>query len=254
MHKGRALVSVALTAASFALAVAACESETPSNFDDREKDASPTDTGPGFTDPDAAAEEDGKPPASCNPYLPGTYEPAWKAPTANPTACETPELSGYYDACLAPKAPDAGDTCKAWKDEHVGCAACIEPADNTGPVQWWRDRFYYTLNLAGCLALERNEPNEGQCPATYAASIQCQRDSCDGCFDAPNATWPDFQTCQKSAKATACAGFEGKIGNICGTTYNDPDGGAWDCFPHDNDPNKQKDHWVRVEGIFCGAQ
>ena len=250
MHKGRAFLSVGLTVGSFALALAACESESSSAFDDTEKDAGFADTGPGFnTDGNVPGKDAG--PVSCNPSLPATFKPEWRPPTKS-DPCSVQELGEYFDACLdTTTKSDAGDPCKAWTDAHDECAKCIEPADNSGPIQWHRDRFYYTLNVAGCLAIERNEMDEGQCPATYAASIQCQRDSCDDCFLVENATFPDFQKCQQSAKGSACASYEGKIATVCGTTYNDPDGGAWDCFRNSQDAD-QKQHFVRVEGIFCG--
>ena len=252
LHKSRAFLSVTLTVGSLALAVAACESESGSSFNENEKDAGFADTGPGFNTDGAATGKDAQGPVDCNPSLPATFKPAWKAPTKS-AACSTPQLGQYFDACLTNQGPDAGNPCKTWTEDtaNKACAACIEPADNTGPIQWHRDRYYYTLNVAGCLALERNEPNEGECPATYAASIQCQRDSCDGCFQTEHATFADFQKCQGNAKQSACASYEGKIGQVCGTTYNDPDGGAFDCFRKNGDAN-QKEHFVRVEGIFCG--
>lgn len=250
MHKGRAFLSVSLTVGLFALAVAACESEPSSSFNENEKDGGFTDTGPGFNTDGNATGKDAVGPVSCNPSLPASFKPVWNAPKKS-TACSLEELGGYFDACLTNQGPDAGNPCKTWTDAHASCAACIEPSDNSGPIQWHRDRFYYTLNVAGCLAISRGEMDEGQCPATYAASIQCQRDSCNDCFRVEGATFPDFQKCQGSAKASACAGYEGKIGQVCGTTYNDPDGGAYDCFRQSQDAN-QKEHFVRVEGIFCG--
>ena len=252
MQKGRAFLSVGLTVGLFALAAAACESESGSNFDEGQQDAGAGDTGPGFNTDGNTTGQDVKNPVSCNPSLPASFKPVWKAPTKS-TACTQPQLGEYFDACLTNQGPDAGDPCKTWTeaDANKNCAACIEPADNSGPIQWHRDRFYYTLNVAGCLSLSRNEPNEGQCAATYAASIQCQRDSCDDCFRVEGATFPDFQKCQASAKGSACAGYEGKIGQICGTTYNDPDGGAYGCFRQSQDAD-QKEHFVRVQGIFCG--
>ncbi len=249
MQKGRAFLSVGLTVGLLALAVAACESETGSSFDETEQDAGSTDTGPGFNTDGSSNDQDGRGPIECSPSLPNSFSPNWKPPTKS-SACSQAELGEYFDACLTSHGPDAGDPCKTWTDAHASCAACIEPADNSGPIQWHRDRFYYTLNVAGCLAISRDEMNPGQCPATYAASIQCQRDSCSDCFLIDNATFPDFQKCQGSAKASACASYESKISEICGTTYNDPDGGAYDCFRQSSDAD-QKQHFVRVEGIFC---
>lgn len=249
MQKGRALLLGSVTASLLALAVIACDDESTSKFPGGGDDAGSTDTGPGFV-VDANPGDDGTAPLSCNPNLPGTFAPAWKAPT-KASACTAQQLGEYYDACLTTQSADAGDPCKTWTTANAACATCIEPTDNTGPIQWHRDRYYYTLNVAGCLSLERNEPNAGQCPASYAASIECQRAACDGCFGAKGATFQDFQTCQKSAKGSACATYETTFGQICGTTFNDPDGGAYDCFPQPSDANS-KVHFVRVEGIFCG--
>jgi hypothetical protein len=248
MQKGRVVLFVTLTTGSFALAAAACEDDGASKFEEREADAA-FDSGPGF-DLDSNTGQDGSAPVSCDPSLPAAFAPVWKAPTKT-AACSPEDLGDYFDACLTNQGPDAGNPCKTWTDAHDTCAKCIEPTDNSGPIQWHRDRYYYTLNVAGCLALERNEPNDGQCPAAYNASIQCQRAACDGCFQAANATFQDFQTCQKSAKGVSCATYESKLGETCGTTYNDPDGGAYDCFRKGDDAD-QKVHFVRVEGIFCG--
>lgn len=251
MQKGRAFFTFGSIVALFAFAVA-CESESSSVFNENEDAGSDfgADTGPGFNVDSQTTQQDVEIPVSCTPSLPATFKPMWKVPT-KAAVCSLKELGDYFDACLTPHAPDAGDPCKTWTDAHATCAVCIEPTDNTGPIQWHRDRFYYTLNIAGCLALERNEPDEGQCPAAYAATIQCQRASCDGCFSADGATFSDFQKCQTSARASACAGYEGIRGTTCGTTYNDPDGGAYDCFPRSKD-EQQKDHFVRVKAIFCG--
>ncbi|HVH45916.1 MAG TPA: hypothetical protein VM925_26365 [Labilithrix sp.] len=249
MLNGRVFFSVAVAAGALALLAAACENSEPaSNFGEGEEDSgSSAETG--TFNVDAGSIVDSIAPVSCTPSLPPTFKAAWKAPT-KASACSPTQLSEYFDACLTGKAPDSGDPCKAWTDANGTCASCIEPADNSGPIQWHRDRYYHTLNLAGCLALKRNEPNEGQCPASYAASIQCQRESCDDCFRTPNATFDDFKKCQASAKKDACASLEATVGQTCGTTYNDPDGGAYDCF--NSGAEAVKLHFVRVEGIFCG--
>lgn len=248
--KGRALFFVSLTAVSFVLASVACDEEQTSKFEETTTDAGPGVDGspPAFAD--ANTGNDGSGPVTCDPSLPDGFSPVWKAP-AKKSACSTAQLGEYFDACLAPPSPDGGNPCKDWTDANAACAECIEPTDNSGPIQWHRDRYYYTLNVAGCLALERDEPEEGKCPAAYNATIACQRAACDGCFSAPNATFADFQNCQKASKSAVCSKFEGDVGTICGTDYNDPDGGAYDCFRRNDDPD-QKTHFVRVQGIFCG--
>lgn len=248
MKKTRAFLSVGLTAGLVVLAAAACDSDPSSSFNEDEQDAGAGEAGPGFdTDGDTTG-RDATGPVECKPSLPASFKADWKPP-ARSTACSTPQIEAYFQACIASLGTDAGDACQTWKDANDACGACIEAPDNSGPIQWHRDRYYYTLNIAGCLAVSRNELAEGQCPATYAASIQCQRDSCDGCFQSGDATFEDFQRCQQSAKASACAGYEGKIGQVCGTTFNDPDGGAFGCFRNNDSAGT---HILRLAGIFCG--
>lgn len=249
MRKSHAFVVASVATVLVAFAVVACSDDAASKFPDGQEDSGSPDTGPGFISPDSGS--DGNAAVSCNPSS-AAFTPAWKAPTQS-ASCSAQQMSTYYDACLTTQAPDAGDTCKAFTGEaaNTACAACLEPTDNSGPIQWHHDRYYYTLNVAGCLSILRSEPNDGQCPATYGASLDCQRAACDGCFSTPNATFPDFQACQASAKGgTACSSFESKISQVCGTTYNDPDGGAYGCFA--NNGETAKEHFVRVEGYFCG--
>jgi hypothetical protein len=251
MEKGLAFLSVALTVGVVALSAAACESESPSNFNENEKDATAGDTGPGFNVDGNTTGQDQKSPVTCNPALPTDFKPAWKPPT-KASVCSNEKLAEYYEACLGNVGvPDAGGICSSWKEANAECGGCIEAADNSGPIQWHRDRSYFTLNIAGCLSLERNEPEEGKCPATYHASVQCQRDSCSGCLLQSNAQFQDFQKCQADAKsAGGCKSYNDQIVPVCGTTFNDPDGGAYACFRPSGE--NEKTHFVRVEGIFCG--
>lgn len=249
MRKGVAVLSVALTVAGMGISAAACEDTAPNTFPEGEPDAT-FDSGPGFNTDGNTTGKDAFGPVDCNPALPATFKVDWKAPKQKPVpaACSAEDLTGYYDACLKPSFDEK--ECKTWREAHATCTTCIEPEDNPGPIQQHLERYYYTLNVAGCLALERKEPEVGKCPAVFSDSIQCQRASCNNCLPTQGATFPDFQKCQKEAKTSACAGYESKIVQVCTTTYNDPDGGAYGCFQ--NGPEGQKAHFVRVEGIFCG--
>lgn len=248
MQKCLAFLSIALTAGGIALAGVACDDAPSSQFVDAVQDSgSSTDAGFGFTDGPTLG--DSEAPVDCSPSLPATFAPAWKPPT-KAAACDQGELADYYDRCVKATGVDAGADCKAWLSAHGGCSSCLEPKDNNGPIQFYRDRFYYTLNVSGCLSLLRNEPGDGTCPAAYSASIQCQRESCDGCVIQDGAQFADFQRCQQSAKTTGCKTYEDKIGQLCDPTFNDPDGGAYACFrPSGED---ERTHFLRVEGIFCG--
>lgn len=256
MSNHRLVLSIATVFASLAVGVIACsDDDGGSSFNDGAKDSGIPDTGSFVTD--SGPDDDASTPVVCNPSLPSTFAPTWNPPTKK-SACTTAQLGEYYDRCLAdldedPDAgPDASTACQIWTAANADCATCIAPTDGTGPIEWHlgTQYDYYTINVAGCLSLERNEPDAGGCPAAYAASIQCQRASCQDCFLDENATFDDFQQCQSGAKTTGCAELNAHVGEVCGTTYNDPDGGAYDCFRQGSEDPKT--HYVRVEGIFCG--
>jgi hypothetical protein len=246
MQKRRAIFSVTLSTVALVLVAVACDDESTSKFEEPGSDAN-FDTGPGFVDDAGNNEEAG--PVECKPSLP-SFTANWKAPT-KASACSAQQLGEYYDACLTTQSPDAGSACKTWTDANAACRDCIEPTDNSGPIQWHRNRKYYTLNVGGCLAIERSEPTAGQCPEAYGTMLQCRRDACSGCFDDPNAVFADFQTCQQEANKGVCATYAATFGNVCPDNYNQQDGGAPDCFPTSSN-EASKDHFVRVEGIFCG--
>ena len=252
MLKGRAFLFAALTAGVFAFAASACESESGSGFTEGSEDAgAPGDTGPGFNIDGNANLEDSRPPLVCTPQLPATFAPAWIPPTKT-AACTPALLEEYYDTCLANAgAPDAGATCDAWLAANKACGDCIEPDDNSGPIQWHRGRDYYTLNVAGCLAIERGEMADDQCPAVYNASFQCQRESCKGCQFTTQAEFEQFSKCQGDARTSGCKTYHDKVNPTCGAGFTGPDGGAYSCFRPANEG--QRSHFIRVEGIFCGA-
>ena len=84
MEKGLAFLSISLTVGLVALSAAACESETPSNFNENEKDGASADTGPGFNVDGNTTGQDQQVPVTCNPALPTNFAPTWKAPSMRP--------------------------------------------------------------------------------------------------------------------------------------------------------------------------
>jgi hypothetical protein len=242
---------VGSTASIGVLAVAgACSSEGESKFSERPADAEPDANDQGGFVFDGGGRPDSAPgPSACAPKIPATFQPAWKAPTRK-SSCAPAELQGYYDACLTPASPDAGDPCKAFKDAHAECSFCVEAPDNTGPIQWHRERVYYTLNVAGCFSLLLNQKAEGQCPAAYAASVQCQRESCEKCFDSPDVTFSVFQKCQQSAKEDACKSYDATFKSQCASALSAADAGVVECGPKSSETAKE--HFTRVMEIFCG--
>ncbi len=242
---------VGSTASLVSIATAgACSNEEKSTFAE-----TPADGGPDVPPldgllVDGGGRPDSSPgPSACTPKIPATFQPAWKAPTKK-SACAPAELQGYYDACLTPASADAGDPCKAFNEAHAECGACVEAPDNAGPIQWHRNRVYYTLNVAGCFALLLNQTAEGQCPAAYAASVQCQRESCEKCFDSPDVTFSVFQKCQQSAKEDSCKSYDATFKSLCSSAVSAADAGVVDCQPKSSETAKE--HFTRVMGIFCG--
>lgn len=249
MQKRFAFLSVALTVGAAVLGAVACEDAIESTFPELEDSGGVEDSGPGFFTGDASDKEPTEP-VECKASIPATFSPTWKPPV-KAAVCELADLGTYYDACVDISDVDAGAaSCAAWKQDHGECAACLEPADNNGPIQFFHERLYYGLNVAGCLALLRDELEDGACPSKYSASIECQRASCDGCLLEEGASYDDFRSCQKEARSTGCKSYEAAVGSTCGGGLASPDGGAAECFPVKDEG--ERSHFVRVEGIFCG--
>lgn len=252
MQKRVALVSVLVTVGAAVLGAAACEESAESTFPEPHEDAAAEASGPGFIPPpqDGSVGDELAPAKECAPSLPEPFEPTWRPPT-KAGACESEELGGYYDACVSAPEGDAGDPCSTWRDAHAACAACLEPADDNGPVQFYKERRLYGLNVAGCLAILRDEREEGGCPAAYAAAVQCQRASCDACSLRSQAEFAEYNRCQREARETVCKPYDDAVRAACPPGFNAPDGGAFDCFRASTSEGERA-HFVRVEGIFCG--
>ena len=188
-------------------------------------------------------------PASCPPAIPASYSPTWNAPIKK-AACTADELKGYYDACLAKAAQTEGDgTCKKFKTDHADCGACAEPDDGSGPIQWHVGRKFYTLNVAGCIAVAQDAPEAGKCGDAYNAAVECSRESCESCF-AIGGTFSQFRACQKSVQGTGiCKSYEATQAATC-AGYKNPGSPALACF--DSGTEAQEVHFSRVVGLLCG--
>ncbi len=202
--------------------------------------------------PDAGAGEGGGEagPTSCPPAIPASYAPTWNAPIKK-TACNAEELKGYYDACLANAAQTEGNgTCKKFKTDHADCGACAEPEDGSGPIQWHVSRKFYTLNVAGCIAVTQDAPETGKCGDAYNAAVECSRESCESCF-VIGGTFNQFRDCQKSVQGTGiCKSYEATQAATC-TGYKNPGSPALACF--NSGTEAQEVHFSRVIGLLCGS-
>jgi hypothetical protein len=203
-------------------------------------------------------------PVDCNPHLQATFTPSFKAPT-RASACSAEDLAKYFDVCVELNESE----CTKWRSEHAACTACIEPEDLSGPIQQQLSRTYQTFNVAGCISVRKGETAEGTCPVAYWNAIQCFRDACSECPKKPGATFQDVLKCQAESRTTACNGWLLKAINgdagACKPDYNDPGGGAYECFQQSTDKKADggacdqantgrpcRAHYIRAMGVFCG--
>jgi hypothetical protein len=267
MRRALAWLSVGLATGCFFSSVWACSSTPATSQFPGDSGDSGTPDGALQFDPDSGGpEQDATPLSQCKPQLPATFSPTWTPPT-KAAKCATADLGAYYDACEADLNAQA---CKDWLAAHADCGGCIQPANNSGPIQTFQSGLYLLLNVAGCLALSlADNPALGtndSCAKAYDAVFQCRRASCDNCFagaqQSSQAAFANFNTCEKNA---SCDTYSTTESSACGATaYKDPDGGAPQCFPTNQESNDmngadanaraaaQKSFYTRVMGITCG--
>jgi hypothetical protein len=256
-RKAFGLGSVTLIAcASVGLVVLACGETESSTFPGDSVDAS-TESPPVFggssgTSSSGTVGDGGTPGAKCEPVIADGYKANFKVPAAPPAPgpCTDTTIGTYYDECIGTLGQADNKTrCDAWKAANAACGACIEPTDNTGPIQWHRDRFYYTLNVGGCIAVQQAKFAETDCGYAYGAALNCARDACAGCFETGKSTFNDFLNCQNAADMVGlCKSLQTQVGAACTDVQTtDPTKG---CF-NANNAEDAKVHRSRVIGYFC---
>ena len=250
---GLLLAALCFVTAPATFVVVACSSSDNSQFpgDPPKPDAEPDSPGSFLPDSGKADGEGGA--TSCSPKLPDPFTPTWTTPLESADACSTAELKQYWDACLANAAKTEGDgTCASFKAAHATCGACAEPVDNSGPIQWQAGRKFYTLNVAGCIALEQGGTEAGAtgCGEAYNAAVQCSRQSCISCITEAN-SFPLFSECQKAVGMQGiCKSYETAQSAAC-KGYKDAGSRALACFPT-TPSESQETFFTRVVGISCG--
>lgn len=260
MKNRRALFSALSSVTMLTLAVlAACDDDKTSEFPtDNKVDGGVGDTGPGFNTDAKLPSDDAA--VSCKPGLPTTFGPTFKA-VEHQDACDFQQLTDYYAHCLASDAKGsakiATKECEDWRTAaaNTTCAHCIETEDNSGPVQIYSDRLYYTLNNAGCIAIVQKSGANGSCAEKYDTSASCRREACNTCLSQKGATFDDFLKCEAdSLKAGGdCVKYQSEAEATCGASgYKDAgsSNSALDCFGKDK-TESQGDVFVRVQGVFC---
>ena len=266
MPKGLTVVCGALFLSIPTLVIVACSGDDGSTFNEGTPDSS-TDS-PGSFNIDSSSSDgtggDGTSSVSCMPNIPANYTKQWTPPTqpSQPGPCQTTDIDSYYDQCLATLGQAGGAAaCQTWKASHDACGKCIEPANNSGPIQWYDSRLYYTTNLAGCIAIKQNKYGADDCGGAYGASVNCNRDACEACtagFSTGASTFKDFQNCENIAKTVGlCKSLDTNVGSACGggvaTVQNAPD--TKPCFIQtyeDGGKDSAKVFYGRLIGIFCG--
>lgn len=189
---------------------------------------------------------------TCTAKIPDNFKPTWKAPTKAAGACTAAELKMYWDSCLADAGKTESDgTCAKFKTDHASCGACAEPDDKSGPIQWQLSREFYTLNIAGCIAVTQTGTDAGAsgCGEAYNAAVQCSRESCITCITEAQ-DFNLFNQCQKGVGMKGiCKSYETAQGAAC-TGYKDAGSPALTCFPADSE--SQESFFTRVVSVTCG--
>jgi hypothetical protein len=262
MEKGFGFLVTLITCTSVALLAVACGDEKEaSTFEGEGVDAS-TDGPPVFggsssggSSGASSSGEGGTPGAKCEPTIASNYVANWSAPTApaSPGPCTDTTVGTYFDECLATLGKaDHQTRCDAWKAANAACGQCVEPTNNTGPIQWHRDRFYYTLNVGGCIGIQQeNKFADTECGYAFGATINCARDACNGCWETGSSTFDDFTSCQNAAKTVGlCKTLNTQSGTTCPGDLQtaDPTKG---CFRSVAPSEEPKTHFTRVIGYFC---
>lgn len=246
MEKGLSFVVAAL---GIAAAVIACSGSDSSSTFGSGQDAGGNDTpiSPIVPDQPATDASAPSPTAKCDPAIPASFQPTWVAPHV-PKACSAAEIKDYYDACLAD--PSKRDQCATWTTAHPGCTACLEPSDKSGPVQWYdtstQPRLFFTLNVAGCIALKQDKLAATDCGGAYNAAVQCTRSSCTTCLET-GGSFAQFKTCQQAVKQQGiCKSYETQMSQTCQGAAS----ATVDCFQGSTEA--QDVFFQRVQTIFCG--
>lgn len=257
MEKGFAFLLSTIVLGGGALVVVACSEDESSTFPGESVDAS-TDGGPVFGgssgngSSSGAIGEGGTPGAKCEPVIKDDYAANWTAPTppADGGPCSDAIIGTYYDECLGTLGKaDHKTRCDAWTAANSACQACIEPTNNGGPIQWHRNRFYYTINVAGCVAVSQNAYTDNDCGYAYGAAVNCARDACIGCFETGKSTFADFTNCQNAAEGVGiCASLQTQQKSKCTALSTTPE--TQGCFKGSGEDNKT--FYSRVIKTFCG--
>jgi hypothetical protein len=240
----------AVVIAGTAGAVVACSASDASTFHDQNADTGQDTTVPSGTLGSADAGLDANADASCAPALLASYTPMWAPPKVAPGACTDQEIADAFDACFAPPIDPA--KCATYKSGHATCATCVASDDKEsahGPLVWQRGGLYFTVNVAGCLAIEQGSTAADSCAATFEAAVDCKRTACDSCGSTGAVNFQSLSLCEVAAgKMGVCQMLGQKEGNTCGDLLA-ADAATARCFEAKGESTR--DLYLRIAPLFC---
>ena len=114
-----------------------------------------------------------------------------------------------------------------------------------GTIQIHHSGLYYTINVAGCVAIITTKGGNDSCAFASDTAASCRRESCEQCFEAAGASFSDFTKCQSEAAASQCKTYQKASEDKCLTAKTD----APTCFAAPAEA--PRDFAIRIEETFC---
>jgi hypothetical protein len=189
---------------------------------------------------DSGSEGDG---GSCAPSL-GAFSATYHTPSRTPGACTPEQLVDVYDDCFSSgSTPSTCATSWTTVSTNATCNSCLlANSDPTGAT--WGPILEYTvgvqLNVGGCVALDVQSEEAGDCAQASETLGECINAACDTACVGSSA---DFESCQTAAQAdaTACASYLTAYQSACATLATSV------CFSGAGDQAT----FAAIAGVFC---
>lgn len=246
----RNVVASCVLAVAVMVAAACSPSGDASTFHEQNPDSGQDNSTPPGSLGSSDAGSDGAADASCAPTPLATFAATWAPPKVTAGACTSQEIADAYDACFAPPVDMA--KCTDYKGAHTSCATCVssEATDSThGPLVWQRSDRYFTVNVAGCLAIEQGNKAPDSCAAAFDAAVNCKRTACDACGSAGALNFQSLSVCENTAgKSGACQMLGSQEATACGDLLA-PDASTLKCFEASGETTR--DLYLRLAPLFC---
>jgi hypothetical protein len=196
--------------------------------------------GGGGSEVDSGSEGDG---GSCAPSL-GAFSSTYHPPSRTPGACTPEQLVDVYNDCFASgSTPSTCTTSWTTVSTNATCNSCLlANSDPTGTT--WGPILEYTvgvqLNVGGCVALDVQSEETGDCAQASETLGECINAACDTVCGSSSA---DLDACQTAAEAdsTACATYLTAYQSSCAPFASSV------CFSAAGDEAT----FAALAGVFC---